>query len=101
MRKKCTACNKYKDIEDFYLCAGKYRSQCKACTILYNRNRQKTKNINWKDRYSDDETRRAYMREYYSKNAEKFAIYRQTFRDKHPGYANDYYNNNKEKYAKK
>ena len=100
LRKKCSVCNKRKDLKEFYLCAGKHRSECKICTIKKNGKRQKSGKT-WRTRYKNDDSRQAYMREYYAKNKEKFEQYRQTFRDKHPGYNNEYYHNNKEKYEKK
>lgn len=95
MIKTCTRCHEEKDREqDFYLCAGKWRGECKACTIKRNvRYQRKVKA--WKHRYVDDETRRLYMREYYEKNKDKFAQYRKEFRDRYPEYYKEYFRNRK------
>ena len=96
MIKKCSKCKKRKEDTEFYLSAGKFRSECKKCTIKRNVRYQR-KNESWKHRYADDEARKSYMRDYYSKNKEKFAEYRQKFNDKFPGYHRNYYLNSKGK----
>jgi len=95
--KRCSKCFKTKDGEkDFYLCSGRYRGECKACTIKRNVRYQK-KNRSWKFRYQDDEARREYMREYYSKNKERYARYRAEFRARYPEYYKEYFRKRKEK----
>lgn len=97
MNKICSLCKKSKDMnKDFYLCTGKYRSECKECTKKRNvRYQRKVKA--WKYRYIDDETRRHYMREYYDKNKERFARYRSEFRARFPEYYKEYFRRRKEK----
>jgi len=98
--KTCSKCNKEKyAFEDFYLCAGKLRSECKMCTIKRNVKYQK-KVKSWKHRYIDDETRRIYMRAYYNKNKDKFSRYRSEFRERHPEYYKQYFRTRKEKITK-
>ena len=89
--KRCTKCLKSKNLmNDYYLCSGKYRSECRACTIKRNVLYQcKTKA--WKHRYVDDDTRRLYMRNYYSNNKNKFKLYRIKFKESHPEYYKKYF----------
>jgi hypothetical protein len=95
--KICSKCHKAKDPSlDFYMCAGRWRSECKQCTIKRNIKYQK-KTKAWKHRYGNDEDRKQYMREYYNRNKEKFAQYRSDFRDKHPEYYKEYFRTRKEK----
>jgi hypothetical protein len=89
--KTCTKCQQYKELtEGFYKCAGKYKSECKKCTIKRNVKYQQEQQ-SWKYRYKDDDTRKLYMRNYYSKNKEKFAEYRRRFIERFPGYFKDYF----------
>jgi len=74
---------------DFYMCQGKYRSECKACTIKKNVKHQK-KTKAWKHRYLDNEEKRSYMVEYYAKNKDKFAEYRRKFKERYPNYYKEY-----------
>lgn len=94
--KICSKCHQEKEAKiDYYLCAGKWRSECKRCTIKRNvlyQNEIKS----WKYRYENDEARRTYMREYYAKNKEKFAKYRDEFRLRHPEYYKEYFRTRKE-----
>ncbi len=95
--KKCSKCSKEKDIsKEFYLCAGKLRSECKSCTIKRNVRYQKRVNA-WRTRYGCDDERRQYMREYYAKNKDKFAEYRRKFVEKYPDYYTQYFRRRKEK----
>lgn len=95
--KICSKCHQAKEaMRDFYLCSGRWRSECKACTIKRNvRYQKKTKA--WKYRYVDDDTRRLYMREYYEKNKDKFAQYRAEFKERYPEYYKEYFRARKEK----
>lgn len=87
-------------MRDYYLCAGRWRSECKMCTIKRNvRYQKKTKA--WKHRYVDDDARRLYMREYYAQNREKFAKYRAEFKERYPDYYKDYFRARKEKNSAK
>lgn len=93
--KICSKCHQSKEIESgFYLCSGKRRSECKACTVKRNVKYQ-SKTQAWKYRFVDGDERRHYMREYYANNKEKFADYRAKFRDKYPEYYKDYFQNRK------
>ncbi len=95
--KICSQCHQAKEaVMDFYLCSGRWRSECKMCTIKRNvRYQRKTKA--WKHRYVDDDTRRLYMREYYDKNKAKFAQYRAEFKARYPEYYKEYFRKRKEK----
>ena len=89
--KICSKCAKAKEpMKDFYLCSGKWRAECKVCTIKRNCRYQRETEA-WKHRYPDDETRNKYCREYYAKNKERFAQYRKEFAERHPGYYQEYY----------
>lgn len=95
--KICSKCHEAKEATtDFYLCSGKWRSECKACTIKRNVRYQR-KTQAWKYRYVDDDERRHYMREYYANNKEKFAKYRADFKDRYPEYYKEYFRNRKDK----
>lgn len=95
--KICSKCNKAKKAtQDFYLCSGRWRSECKKCTVKRNVKYQR-KIRAWKTRYVDDEARRAYMRDYYAKNKEKFAQYREEFRERYPDYYTLYFRARREK----
>ena len=95
--KVCKHCHEAKEpIKDFYLCSGRWRSECKACTIKKNVSYQKRVKA-WRYRYADTETRKTYMRKYYEKNKNKFAKYRTDFKQRHPGYYQDYFRSRKEK----
>lgn len=94
--KTCSKCFLTKEIGDFYLCAGKFRSECKNCTILRNTKYQKRAKA-WKSRDVDDDVRRMYMREYYAQHREKFAEYRARFKQKYPDYYKLYFRNRKKK----
>lgn len=95
--KVCSKCHEEKELrQDFYMCAGRWRSECKKCTIKRNvRYQRKVKS--WKYRYSDDISRKLYMRTYYGKNKEKFAKYRADFRTRFPEYYKEYFRKRKEK----
>jgi hypothetical protein len=95
--KKCTNCHKEKEqLSDFYLAQGQWRSECKQCTIKRNIRYQRRVKA-WKHRYIDEDTRRLYMREYYQKNKEKFAAYREEFKKRYPEYYKSYFRKRKEK----
>lgn len=95
--KICSKCHQAKEaMTDYYLCSGRWRSECKMCTIKRNVRYQK-KIKAWKYRYVDDDTRRLYMREYYAQNKEKFAQYRTEFKERYPEYYKEYFRARKEK----
>lgn len=84
--KICSRCNEVKTAEnDFYMCQGKRRSECKACTIKKNVRYQRKVEA-WKHRYIDNDEQRVYMLEYYANNKEKFVEYRKRFKEKYPDY---------------
>jgi hypothetical protein len=88
--KICSKCNCAKIAStDFYVCQGKWRSECKACTIRKNVRYQKRVKA-WKHRFVDNDEQRSYMVEYYAKNKEKFAEYRRKFKEKYPDYYKEY-----------
>lgn len=88
--KICRGCLEEKDREnDFYYYRGYPRSRCKKCVIQENGAHQKLTQ-RWKKKYALSEHVRAYYKIYYQENKEKFAQYRQTFRDRHPHYHRDY-----------
>ena len=95
--KTCTWCGNKKIIaKDFYMCQGRYRSECKACTIRRNvRYQRKIKA--WKNRFIDPEQKRSYMVEYYHNHKEQFAEYRRKFKEKYPDYYREYSRKRKEK----
>ena len=95
VERKCSKCHENKVQEtDFYNCSGKYRSECKQCTIKKNVDYQR-KIRTWDHRYVDNDEKRSYMVEYYAKNKEKFAEYRKQFRKRYPGYHTEYARNRK------
>ncbi len=95
--KICSCCYEPKlSLKDFYLCSGKWRSECKACTIRRNSRYQRL-NESWKTRFPDDESRREYMRTYYKNNKDRFAKYREDFRLRYPDYYREYFRNRKNK----
>lgn len=95
--KKCKRCHQTKEaMTDFYMCSGKWRSECKKCTIKRNVKYQ-LQFKPWRSRYVDDNARRIYMRAYYKKNREKFAQYRADFIARNPEYFRDYHRMRKEK----
>lgn len=71
------------------MCLGKYRSECKQCTIEKNVNYQK-KTQAWKHRFVDEEQTRSYMQEYYATHKKKFEDYRTKFKEKYPNYFKEY-----------
>lgn len=88
--KICTKCKEIKDAEkDFYICKGIQRSECKKCTIKKNLSYQRTAKP-WVGRTSDKDEQRSYSVQYYAKNREKFALYRASFKERHPSYHKDY-----------
>lgn len=88
--KTCSKCHLKKETHDnYYMCQGKYRSECKKCTISRNVKYQK-KLKSWKNRFVDNDQQRSYMVDYYSKNKEKFAEYRRVFKEKYPDYYREY-----------
>jgi len=95
--KICSKCHQAKELMlDFYLCAGKWRSECKMCTIKRNVRYQKRVQA-WRHRYVDEDTRRHYMREYYEKNKDRYANYRSEFKLRYPEYYKEYFRNRKNK----
>ena len=87
--KICSRCNSLKTEEDFYICRGIVRSECKPCTIKKNVNYQKLKR-SWMSRFIDEEEQKSYMLNYYAEHKDKFAEYRRKFKEKYPGYHKDY-----------
>ncbi len=96
VNKTCSKCKKTKDIDLFYICQGKHRSECKACTIKKNVAYQREVKT-WKNRFVDNDEQRSYMVEYYAKNKEKFAEYRKQFKVRYPEYYKEYARNRKSK----
>ena len=103
--KKCKLCEENKNLNEFYLCAGKYSSRCKKCFVEYqknnpnrkeNQNRYGSKNrdkINFKtrERYHKD------LDESRKNNREKRKRLRKLNPEKYRNYGN---NKNKERYHK-
>jgi len=97
----CKKCGVEKDLQEgFYFISGYYRHTCKKCTIKKLGKQQKEKQ-SWKFKEKDQDQINAYQREYYKKNPQKFAKYREAFRKKYPGYHKDYYLDHKDQYNKK
>ncbi len=95
--KICSQCNKAKEAAiGFYQSGGRYRTECKACTIKRNIRYQRRTEA-WKHRYGNDEERREYMRAYYNNNKDKFSKYRSKFRERFPDYYTNYFRKKKEK----
>lgn len=92
-KKHCEECRAFKVLSDFYFYKNSPRKDCKKCIIKRNGDRQKyTKS--WRKRHiSRGDT--TYSREYYKKNKEKFASYRQKFMENNPDYYKNYYLNAK------
>lgn len=89
-KKICKQCNAKKDpFKDFYSSLGKFRRECKACTIKNNTTYAKNTQA-WKKRKVDPQEIREYFRDYYQRNQKKFIEYRQTFKNKHPNYYQTY-----------
>lgn len=80
--KQCTACREIKLCDEFYLLKGKYRSECKKCTIIRNGTYQK-KMKSWKNQ---DSKHKIYMKKYYVENKQKFLEYREKFKKNNPDY---------------
>lgn len=94
--KKCSHCRRMIVLQDFYMNAGKYRSECKFCTI--NRNVRYQKRVKaWRNRDLDQDSRRLYMRKYYEKNKDKYTEYRAKFKAKYPEYYKNYARRRKQK----
>ena len=89
MNKHCKRCEETKLLEDFYVCKGRMRPECKQCTIKQNSEHQKKKKP-WRTRNIDHDSHKLYMREYYARNKDKFKIYRERFKEKFPGYFTAY-----------
>jgi hypothetical protein len=95
--KICSKCNTAKlSMSDFYMCQGRWRSECKACTIKKNVVYQKSVKA-WKHRFVDNDEQRSYMSDYYAKHKEKFAEYRKKFKEKYPDYYKEYSRKRKNK----
>jgi hypothetical protein len=100
-RKKCSKCHKSKIIHmDFYMCQGKYRSECKMCTIKKNVKHQK-KTKAWRHRFVDNDEKRLYSVEYYANHKEQFAEYRRKFKERYPNYYKEYHQRRKMEKLKK
>lgn len=78
--KKCSKCKRFKEFKEFYFSKGRYRAECKKCTVKHVviAQRQRRKGI--------PSNSRSYMLEYYANNREKFAEYRRRFKERHPDY---------------
>lgn len=87
--KRCTKCRKWKRLDQFYMNGPKRRSECKPCTIARNSKYQRRVEA-WRYRDVNVEARKLYMRDYYQKHKDKFAGYREKFRNKNPGYQTQY-----------
>jgi len=91
--KICTKCHEAKKaLEEFYQCLGKYRSECKSCTIKRNVKYQRENKTSKRYDYA---SRRLYMRKYYYNNKLKFAQYRAEFKKRYPNYYKQYFKKNK------
>lgn len=89
--KTCTRCHEEKQKEShFYKCNGKFRSECKACTIQRNTEYQQTSET-WQQRHRASVSRRIYMRNYYATNKEKYTQYRKEFKLRNPDYYKKYF----------
>lgn len=94
--RKCGNCNQKKSLpEHFYFYQGRYRADCKKCTIRKNVLHQK-KTQAWKTTIVDAADRRAYYNRYYAENKAKFAEYRSEFKERHPGYYKEYHRKRRE-----
>lgn len=82
--RKCCRCKRFKSFEDFYFSKGRYRYECKKCTIRNVCRKQREK------RKAFQTENRSYMVEYYAANKEKFAEYRRRFKERHPNYFREY-----------
>ena len=88
MNKICSCCKLEKDMkEDFYFSKGKIRPECKKCTIKRILICQRKKKA-WKNRIAEYSSE--YSKAYYADHKEKFAEYRKSFLERHPGYYRDY-----------
>jgi len=95
--KICTRCGIEKDLYTcYYMCSGKWKSECKMCTIKIVSRDQKKKG-SWRYREIDLDSRRDYMRLYRELNKEKFIEYRKRFNARHPDYYKEYHRRQKEK----
>lgn len=95
--KICSKCNCAKISQtDFYMCQGRWRSECKACTIRKNVRYQKRVKA-WKYRFVDNDEKCSYMVDYYAKNKDKFAEYRRKFKERNPDYYREYSRKRKDK----
>lgn len=89
-KKCCTTCYILKEESEFYRCSGLLRGECKECVIKKNvAHQNKTKP--WRSKTADKEKRRAYQRDYYAKNKDRFLKYRTDFKQRHPNYYKEYY----------
>ena len=94
-KKICSRCGEDKILfNDFYMCLGKLRSECKKCTIARNAKYQRKKRP-WKKRFIDGDETRDYHKEYYQNNKEKYKEYRRCFMAKNPHYYREYFRNKK------
>lgn len=84
-KKFCKLCLTEKEITDFYFYKTYARSECKSCSKKKNAIYQK-KREGWRSKFATVEEKRAYMRQYYADNKEKYREYRETFSSKHPNY---------------
>lgn len=89
-RKTCKRCGKSKLLMlDFYMHKGTFRGTCKKCIVSQVSANQKKKKP-WLKRAPASEERKAYMKEYYKNNKEKFKRGRLKFQEKNPDYYKDY-----------
>lgn len=103
--KKCKLCEQEKDLNEFYLCAGRYSSRCKKCFGEYQKNNPNRKgNLNrYSEKHRDEinsKTRERYhkdIEETRKKEREKQKRLRKLNPEKYRNYKND---KNKERYHK-
>ena len=103
--KKCKLCEQEKDLNEFYLCSGRYSSRCKKCFGEYQKNNPNRKgNLNrYSEKHRDkinSKTRERYhkdIEETRKKEREKQKRLRKLNPEKYRNYSN---NKNKERYHK-
>lgn len=89
MLKICTKCSKEKEITDFYKCSGKYKSECKACTVKGVMKYSKTYREENRDEFNAK--RRKWTKKHYANNRELYAKWRAAFKANNPDYYRNYY----------
>jgi hypothetical protein len=88
--KKCKKCKTIKNIKTDFYNNGKYvRWECKKCYLRTKVRVVAPKESSKKPAISN-EAKRAYMREYYAKNRDKYISYRMKFDALNPEYQKNY-----------